>query len=52
MAGQVPIVAFFAIKWLPRTPGIIGYAYDYEQATKLRRPSPLVPPLPGEMIPY
>jgi len=31
---------------------IIGYAYDYEQATKLRRPSPLVPPLPGEMIMY
>jgi len=27
---------------------IIGYAYDYEQATKLRRPSPLLPPLPGE----
>ena len=21
MAGQVPIVAFFAIKWLPRVPG-------------------------------
>lgn len=21
MAGQVPVVAFFAIKWLPRTPG-------------------------------
>ena len=31
---------------------IIGYAYDYEQASKLRRPSPLVPPLPGEVIPY
>ena len=30
----------------------IGYAYDYEQATKLRRPSPLVPALPGEMIMY
>jgi amidase len=27
---------------------IIGYAYDYEQASKMRRPSPLVPPLPGE----
>jgi amidase len=24
---------------------LIGYAYDYEQATKLRRPSPLTPPL-------
>jgi Asp-tRNA(Asn)/Glu-tRNA(Gln) amidotransferase A subunit family amidase len=31
---------------------IIGYAYDYEQATKLRRPSPLVPSLPGETITY
>ena len=29
---------------------VIGFAYDYEQATKLRRPSPLVPPLPGEEI--
>jgi amidase len=26
---------------------LIGYAYDYEQATKLRRPSPLTPPLAG-----
>ena len=24
---------------------LIGYAYDYEQATMMRRPSPLVPPL-------
>jgi amidase len=29
---------------------LIGYAYDYEQATMMRRPSPLVPPLPGETI--
>jgi hypothetical protein len=21
MAGQIPIIAFFALKWLPRTPG-------------------------------
>lgn len=21
MAGQIPVIAFFAIKWLPRTPG-------------------------------
>src|SRR5262245_45133354 len=27
---------------------LLGFAYAYEQATKLRRPSPLVPPLPGE----
>ena len=31
---------------------LIGYAYDYEQATKMRRPSPLVPLLLGEAIEY
>jgi amidase len=31
---------------------LIGFAYDYEQATMLRRPSPLVPPLSGEVITY
>ena len=31
---------------------LISYAYDYEQATRLRRPSPLVPPLEGETISY
>ena len=31
---------------------LIGYAYDYEQATMLRRPSPLAPPLPSETIEY
>jgi amidase len=31
---------------------IIGYAYAYEQASMMRRPSPLVPPLPGESINY
>jgi len=31
---------------------IISYAYDYEQATKLRRPPALVPPLPGEVFDY
>ena len=31
---------------------LIGYAYDYEQATMMRRPSPLVSPLPGEMSEY
>jgi amidase len=31
---------------------IIGYAYDYEQASQLRAPSPLVPPLLGERISY
>ena len=31
---------------------LIGYAYAYEQATKMRRPSPLVPPLDGERVAY
>jgi amidase len=31
---------------------VIGYAYAYEQATKLRKPSPLAPPLKGETIVY
>jgi Asp-tRNA(Asn)/Glu-tRNA(Gln) amidotransferase A subunit family amidase len=31
---------------------IIGFAYAYEQASKMRRPSPLVPPLEGETINY
>jgi amidase len=26
---------------------LLGYAYDYEQATQLRRPPPLLPALPG-----
>jgi amidase len=29
---------------------LLGYAFDYEQASKLRAPSPLVPPLPGESV--
>jgi amidase len=31
---------------------LISYAYDYEQATQFRRPSPLVPALDGEVIDY
>src|SRR3954453_10134259 len=31
---------------------IIGFGYAYEQATKLRKPSKLVPPLNGETITY
>jgi amidase len=31
---------------------LIGYAFDYEQATNHRRPSPRIPPLPGETISY
>ena len=33
-------------------PELLGFAYAYEQATKLRAPSPLVPSLPGEAIEY
>jgi hypothetical protein len=29
---------------------MLGFAYDYEQATDLRKPAPLVPSLPGELI--
>ena len=31
---------------------LIGYAYDYEQATMHRRSPPLAPPLPGEVSEY
>ena len=33
-------------------PEIISYDYDYEQATKLRRPPALTPALPGETFEY
>jgi amidase len=29
---------------------LLGMAYDYEQASKRRAPSPLTPPLPGEVL--
>ena len=31
---------------------LIGYAYDYEQATRQRRPPALAPPLRGDVIEY
>ena len=31
---------------------LIGYAYDFEQATLARRPPPLAPPLAGDVIEY
>ena len=33
-------------------PELLGFAYAYEQETQFRAPSPLVPPLPGEVIEY
>jgi amidase len=30
---------------------LLGYAYDYEQASRQRAPSPLMPPLQGETLP-
>jgi amidase len=30
---------------------LIGFAYDYEQASRMRRPAPKLAPLPGEVIP-
>lgn len=33
-------------------PTLLGFAYAYEQATKLSAPSPLFPSLPGETIEY
>jgi amidase len=29
---------------------LLGLAYDYEQSSELRAPSPLAPPLPGEVV--
>ena len=31
---------------------LLGFAYAYEQATKMRKPPPLLPPLQGETIEY
>jgi amidase len=47
-AGLPTAISFFG---KPYDEGkLISYAYDYEQATLLRSPSPLTPPLPGETI--
>jgi amidase len=29
---------------------LLGYGYAYEQASRMGRPSPLVPPLAGEIV--
>jgi amidase len=48
-AGLPTAISFFG---KPYDEGkLISYAYDYEQATQLRSPSPLFPALPGETVP-
>jgi hypothetical protein len=48
-AGLPTAISFFG---KPYDEGkLISYAYDYEQATLLRSPSPLLPPLAGETMP-
>ncbi|MBV8884888.1 MAG: amidase [Chroococcidiopsidaceae cyanobacterium CP_BM_RX_35] len=47
----IPMSLEFMGKYLDEA-DIISYAYDYEQATKLRRPPALVNPLPGELFEY
>jgi amidase len=47
-AGLPTAISFFG---KPYDEGrLISYAYDYEQATLHRRPSPLLPPLAGETV--
>ena len=51
--GSQGLPADIALMGRPYDEGkLIAYAYDYEQATRFRRPSPLVPPLAGETIGY
>jgi amidase len=48
-AGLPTAISFFG---RPYDEGkLISYAYDYEQATQHRSPSPLLPPLAGETVP-
>jgi amidase len=48
--GLPMTITFFGKPYEERK--IIGFAYAYEQASKMRKPSPLVPPLEGETINY
>lgn len=48
--GLPMTITFFGKPYEERK--IIGFAYAYEQASKLRKPSKLVPPLKGETINY
>ena len=46
--GLPMTITFFGKPYEERT--IIGFAYAYEQASMLRKPSKLMPPLNGETI--
>ena len=48
--GLPMTITFFGKPYEERK--VIGFAYAYEQASKMRKPSPLVPPLKGETINY
>jgi amidase len=48
--GLPMTITFFGKPYEERK--IIGFAFAYEQASKMRKPSPLVPPLEGETINY
>jgi acetylglutamate kinase len=41
MAGQVPVIAFFAIKWLPRTPRQVLYVLALQAAAALGALAPV-----------
>jgi hypothetical protein len=51
MAGQVPVVAFFAITWLPRSPQVVlSRVSCYPTATPMCQPSPYVPLVPSSTV--
>ena len=41
MAGQIPVIAFFAIKWLPRTPGQALLVLGLQAAAVLAAAAPV-----------
>jgi hypothetical protein len=41
MAAQIPIIAFFAIKWLPRTPGPAGLVLALQGAAVISALAPV-----------